>query len=175
MPRVRKWMKPKQNLLFKGEWGICNYNCDCHTETSIQAMEEEKRKEENEQQIHMGLIFQVADVKKSLVSVKRITEKGTHVCFGPGEKDNYIENRKTGDKIILRQIVKGSYLVDVAFTGGRKTEITVDSGAEENVCRWEWGEEFGINQATKRLVFRGANGAWIGHYGERKMFVYSPL
>ena len=34
---------------------------------------------------------------------------------------------------------KGSYLMQVKFVGGEKTEIIVDSGAEEHVCPWEWG------------------------------------
>ena len=123
----------------------------------------------------MGLTFQVAEVKKPLISVKRITEKGNKVCFGPEEGDNFIENTKTGDKVPLRQNGRGSYILDVAFAGGRKTEITVDSGAEESVCPWEWGEEFGVNQEGQNMVFRGANGAWINHYGERKVFVQSPF
>ncbi len=32
----------------------------------------------------------VADVKKPLLSVKRIVEKGNKVSFGPGIEDNYI-------------------------------------------------------------------------------------
>ena len=61
---------------------------------------------------------------------KRITEKGNRVCFGPGENESFIENSETGDRVKLRENGKGSYLLDVAFTGGKQTEITVDSGAE---------------------------------------------
>ena len=43
MPRVRKWSKPNQGLLFAGEWGICNDNFDCHSEVRhIQTVEEWK-------------------------------------------------------------------------------------------------------------------------------------
>ena len=135
----------------------------------------EDTKEKKEEKINMGLTFQVAAVKKPLLSVKRITEKGNRVCFGPGENDNFIENKDTGDRVKLRENGKGSYLLDVAFTGGKQTEITVDSGAEENVCPWEWGEEFRVDRSGKKMVFRGANGAWINHFGERKVFVYSPF
>jgi len=38
----------------------------------------------------MGLNFQVTDVRKPLLAVKRITEKGNVVQFGPAESDNYI-------------------------------------------------------------------------------------
>ena len=72
--------------------------------------------------------------------------------------DNYICNLNTGEKVILRPNGRGSYLMDVTFKGGRKGEITVDSGAEENVCPWEWGKEFGINEVVKKLRFRGAGG-----------------
>ena len=87
----------------------------------------------------MNLGFQVADVKKPLIAVKRITEKGNRVSFGPNIGDNYIVNDKTGDKLMLRPNGRGSYLMDVSFLGGKKTEITVDSGAEENVCPKDWG------------------------------------
>ena len=59
----------------------------------------------------MCLGFQVADVKKPLISVRRIVEKGSHVCFGPREEDNYIINKKTGDKMMLKANGKGSYLM----------------------------------------------------------------
>ena len=82
----------------------------------------------------MKLAFQVADVKKPLISVKRIVEKGNFVSFGPEEGDNFIMNKKSGNKIKLRPNGRGSYLMDVEFVGGGRTEITVDSGAEESVC-----------------------------------------
>ena len=90
--------------------------------------------------LKMSLRFQVADVKKPLMSVKRIVEQGDHVGFGPGEGDNYMLNKESGSKMILKCNGKGSYLMQVRFLGGEKTEITVDSGAEEKVCPWEWGK-----------------------------------
>ena len=44
----------------------------------------------------MNLAFQVADVTKPLIAVKRITEKWNYVMFGPKEEDNYILNKETG-------------------------------------------------------------------------------
>ena len=123
----------------------------------------------------MALTFQVAEVKKPLISVKRITEKGNQVCFGPGKDDNFILNVETGDNVLLRKNGRGSYLLDVVFANGRKAEITVDSGAEESVCPCDCGEEFGCDQGGQMMVFRGANVAWINHYGERKVFVQSPF
>jgi hypothetical protein len=56
----------------------------------------------------MSLTFQVSDVQKPLAAVRRISEKGNRVVFGPTE--NYIENVATGRRI---QMVKkgGSYVV----------------------------------------------------------------
>ena len=44
----------------------------------------------------MGLNFQVKDVRKPLLAVKRITEKGNVVQFGPAESDNYITKKCLG-------------------------------------------------------------------------------
>ena len=87
-----------------------------------------------DQGIKMKLRFQVADVKKPLMSVKRIVEQGNHVGFGPGDEDTYILNKESGNKMPLKLNGKGPYLMHIKFVGGGQTEITVDSGAEENVC-----------------------------------------
>jgi hypothetical protein len=56
----------------------------------------------------MSLTFQVSDVQKPLAAVRRISEKGNRVVFGPQE--NFIENVATGRRI---QMIKkgGSYVV----------------------------------------------------------------
>ena len=51
-----------------------------------------------ENKIPMSLTFQVTSVNKPLLSVKRVTEKGNHVSFGPKPEDNFIVNKKTGEK-----------------------------------------------------------------------------
>ena len=61
--------------------------------------------------------------------------------------------------------------MDVCFTGGEKTEITVDSGAEENVCPKECGDQFGLQRPERWMKFRGANGKEIEHYGAREVQV----
>ena len=43
--------------------------------------------------------------------------------------------------------------MDVSFEGGEKMEITVDSGAEESVCPWAWGEQFGIEDTEVWMNF----------------------
>ena len=56
--------------------------------------------------------------------------------------------------------------MDVEFEGGGETEITVDSGAEENACPWNWRDHFGIQSADRWMNFRGAGGDVIQHYGK---------
>ena len=46
--------------------------------------------ETNERKKMMSIRFQVADVLKPLIAVKRLTEKGNTVSFGPGAEDNFI-------------------------------------------------------------------------------------
>ena len=81
----------------------------------------------------MGLNFRVTDVRKPLLAVKRITEKGNVVQFGPAESDNYTKNKLSGNKIRLRKN-GGSCIMDVSFreNGEGWVAITVDSAAEES-------------------------------------------
>ena len=154
----RKWMRMQRG---------CGSACECEDQAWACAVEEREK--------HMCLGFQVADVKKPLISVRRIVEKGNYVSFGPKVEDNYIVNKGTGDKMMLRPNGKGSYMMEVSFVGGEKTEITVDSGAEENVCPWEWGAQFETKAADKWMHFRNASGGHIEHYGKRDVLVASPF
>ena len=63
----------------------------------------------------------------------------------------YVENEGTGDRVPLKPSGKGSYIMEVDFVGGGRTWITIDSGVEENVCPWEWGEKFGVNMLGKKM------------------------
>ena len=128
-----------------------------------------------ERDVQMSLRFQVADVHKPLIAVKRIVENGNKVGFGPGSEDNFILNEASGNKMILKSNGKGSYIMVVQFEGGEKTEITVDSGAEENVCPWNWGEQFGMRDPKVWMKFRDASGNDIPHHGEREVLVKSTF
>ena len=69
---------------------------------------------------------------------------------------------------------KGSFLMKVRFRGGKEEWITVDSGAEESVCPWEFGyEEYGLEEADRRMNLVNASGAVIEHYGKRNILVDS--
>ena len=64
----------------------------------------------------ISMVFQVSDAKNALASVARITEKGNVVQFGPGDKDNFIRNPVTGERIELRR--KGNkFILDMDFIG----------------------------------------------------------
>ena len=120
----------------------------------------------------MGLRFQATDVRKPLLAVKRITEKGNVVQFGPAENDNYIKNKLSGNKVLLRK-KGGSCIMDVSFgdEGEDWTEIIVDSAPEESVCPYEWGKRFGLREVGKKMNLVNASGGKINHYGERKVVV----
>ena len=97
------------------------------------------------------------------------------MSFGPGIGDNYIENRESGYRIPMRESGSGSYLMDVEFSNGNRTSITVDSGAEESVCPWEWGEQFPVLKKGPLRGFRSASGGEIHHHGSREVVVRSPF
>ena len=59
----------------------------------------------------IGLLFQVCDVRKPLVSVKRICEKGNIIQFGPSKKDSFIMNVKSKEKIYLIE-ENGQYMME---------------------------------------------------------------
>ena len=59
---------------------------------------------------------------------------------------------------------------------GATMKITIDSGAEESVCPWNWGHEiFGTREASQWMVFRNADGGNIEHYGSRDVKVVSTF
>ena len=59
----------------------------------------------------------------------------------------------------------------MCFVDGNKTEISVDSGAEENVCPRHWGSQFGSQQADRWMNFRSASGGEFADYGKRNVRV----
>ena len=93
------------------------------------------------------------------------------VQFGPLEDDNFIQNKTTGDKIMLRK-KEGSYIMDVSFGTGREwAEITVDSAAEESECPQEWGGQYGMGAVGQKMNLVNASGGKIDHYGQREVVV----
>ena len=126
--------------------------CGCHEAVGKEGLNKELcLAEGGGKSRSITLNFQVGDVRKPLLAVCRVVEKGNEVKFGPVEEGTYIKNPKTGDKCVLRPNGKGSYLMGAKFPGRAKTEVTVDSGAEESVCPSDWGRQFGLKRAERKL------------------------
>eukprot|EP00973_Karenia_brevis_P018424 2526881-Karenia_brevis.AAC.1 len=70
---------------------------------------------------------------------------------------------------------RGSYMMRVNFVGGGAPEVTVDSGAEESVCPWDWGQQFGCTVAEESPKLKNASGSFIPHWGSREVDVVSPF
>ena len=51
----------------------------------------------------LGMNFEVTDVKKPLVAVTRICERGNLVQFGPEAQHNFIQHIGTGDKLFMER------------------------------------------------------------------------
>ena len=121
--------------------------------------------------------FEVCDVRGPLAAVSRMTSKGNRVVFGPKKEDNYIQHVESGKKIMMRK--KGeAYVVDVVLVGsGKKTEITIDSAAEEAVRPEEWAAEFKTTQVKKgeEMSLVSANGGKIKHFGKRTVTFQAPV
>ena len=65
--------------------------------------------------------------------------------------------------------------MQVGFPGGEVTQITVDSGAEENVCPKWWGEQFATEEGGRKMKFTNASGGSITRFGERNVKVIAPF
>eukprot|EP00973_Karenia_brevis_P023266 3204558-Karenia_brevis.AAC.1 len=61
--------------------------------------------------------------------------------------------------------------MQVRFVDGEETAITVDSGVEEGVCPWAWGQQFGTRVARGMLNLKKASGSEIPHWGTRDVEV----
>ena len=83
-----------------------------------------------------------------MAAVSKITAKCNKVVFGMGEEESYIENVSDGKKIMMRK-KGGVWVVDVVLRDGTKTEITIDSAAEESVCPKDWAGIYGNHPVTK--------------------------
>ena len=62
----------------------------------------------------VGLTFQVTDVKKPLLAVRRLTEKGNLVQFGADPGESFIKNKMTGN-IIPMERKGGTFVIKAKF------------------------------------------------------------
>ena len=69
----------------------------------------------------VGIKFQVTDVKKPLLAVRRLVEKGCTVTLGGGEGESFIKNKETGVRIpVVRK--GGSFVIEARFVKKMVTE-----------------------------------------------------
>jgi hypothetical protein len=62
----------------------------------------------------VGLRFQVTDVRKPLLAVRRLVERGNKVVLAGGEEESYIMNVATGVKIPIKK-KGGSFVIEAHF------------------------------------------------------------
>ena len=62
----------------------------------------------------VGLTFQVTDVRKPLLAVRRLVEHGSVVKFGLRDEDNFIHNMNSGTRIPLKK-KGGSFVIEARF------------------------------------------------------------
>ena len=62
----------------------------------------------------VGLKFQVTDVRKPLLAVRRLVEKGNKVVLAGGDGESYILNEPTGVKIPIKK-KGGSFVIEAHF------------------------------------------------------------
>ena len=66
----------------------------------------------------VGLKFQVTDVRKPLLAVRRLVEKGNVVISGPEFGQGYIHNVQSGKKIMMEKkggafVIKAHFVKDI--------------------------------------------------------------
>ena len=62
----------------------------------------------------MGLTFQVTDVKKPLLAVRRLVEKGNKVVLSAGDGESFIQNLETKVKVPIKK-KGGSFVIEAHF------------------------------------------------------------
>ena len=67
----------------------------------------------------IGIKFQVTDVRKPLLAVLRLVEKGNVVMFGPEPQQNYIHHLQSGQKIPMERrggtfVIKAHFVKELA-------------------------------------------------------------
>ena len=61
----------------------------------------------------MGLTFQVTDVRKPLLAVGRLVEKGNQVVLAAGEGDSYILNVESQIRVPIKK--RGPFVIEAQF------------------------------------------------------------
>jgi hypothetical protein len=107
-PPKMEFKRSKMRRVSQKEWRVMDFCCggecdEVKCKDEVLKCDEVKCEDEvsicpvgvGKEKLNMSMNFQVADVIKPLVSVRKLAEKGNRVCFGPDEEDNFIENKQT--------------------------------------------------------------------------------
>ena len=62
----------------------------------------------------MGLTFQVTDVKKPILLVRRLVAKGNHVVLSSGEGESYIMSIESQVRVPIKK-KGGSFVIEARF------------------------------------------------------------
>ena len=122
-----------------------------------------------------GMISHLTDAKRMLASVDKIVEAGNRVSLGEEPEENFVENVKTGRRMVMEK-ERGVYVVKAIVKSGNrqvKCSIVVDSGASECVMPKAWFPEFASMGAKHGIRFAGANGNDLGNFG-RELIEFVP-
>ena len=93
----------------------------------------------------------------------------------PLRRTIYVLNKGSGRRLKLFPNGEGSHSMKLETVGGKWVDVKVDSAADESVCPDWWLGEFGTTAPTPKMTCRGANGARMGHLGERPIKAVLPF
>ena len=88
--------RPKCFRISRKKWRKFNCDRDSNEEGSercekdLMIVDREKSETSPKKRMGLRMTFQVAEVKKPLMAVKRLTQGGNHVSFEPKREDNLI-------------------------------------------------------------------------------------
>jgi hypothetical protein len=106
--------------------------------------------------------FHVAKVQRSLASAVKVVEAGNKIVMAKGGA--YIEHEVTEARMPLR-VERGTFVLDVEFTGGLDGTITLDSGAGVKVWPENMLPEIPLHPPEPGLRMTAANGTEIPSRG----------
>lgn len=98
-------------------------------------------------------------------------------CLAVEENEAMEDDEKDGawEKVVKQgRKKKNKKAKDICAVGGhgpdQKTDVTVDSAAEESVCPQQWAEMYEtVPLKGEAMKFVNANGGRINHYGSKKV------
>ena len=79
----------------------------------------------------LGLIFQVTDVRKPLLAVRRLVERGNQVVLASGDGESYVYNTVNKTTVPVKK-KGGSFVIEAQFV---KQMLAPSSAAAQDFAR----------------------------------------